>query len=143
TLYVGAPAAPLAAESDILLPLGVAWSGDDWRVRPTGTRPGTTSPFCLIATLMQSQLHPPTAEVPAAIAIEWSSPTDVPLFRCLLAGEEGEPLRPASVKARQVLLLYQYGLLLAATPAAHQIYPDLPVASGAEAQLADKYAPAA
>jgi hypothetical protein len=142
SLYSGAPAAPVPAESHILLPLGVAWSGTEWHVRPTGTRPGTTSPFCLIATVMRSQLRAPAAQVAAAIAIEWSSATDVPLFRCLLAGDEGEPLRPASAKARKVLLLYQYGLLLAATPAAHQIYPQLPVASDAEQQLADKYTPA-
>ncbi|HEV8190111.1 MAG TPA: hypothetical protein VGP82_01280, partial [Ktedonobacterales bacterium] len=143
SLYASAPAAPTAAESHILLPLGVAWTGTEWRVRPTGSRPGTTSPFCLVATVMRSQLRTTAAQVAAAIAIEWSSATEVPLFRCLLAGGEGEPLRPASAKARKVLLLYQYGLLLAATPAAHQVYPQLPVANNAEQQLADRFAPSA
>lgn len=139
-LYIGAPAAPVASEANVLLPLGVAWSGGQWGLRPTGARPGTTSPFCLIANMMRSQLLASASQ--ATGSIDWSSATDVPLFRCLLAGDEGAPLRPASPDKRKALLLYQSGLLLAASPAAHQAYPQLPVANEVEQRLADKYAPA-
>lgn len=142
-LYVGIPVSPDPAASHVLVPIAVAWSSAGWRVRAPNPWPATSSPFCSVATNVRRQIHSDPALVPAVIAIEWKSATDVPLFRCLLAGDEGEPLRPASAKARRVLLLYQFGLLLAASPAARQIFPKLPVASPAEQRLADQFNPPA
>jgi hypothetical protein len=141
-LLDAAPAAAPLADQHLILPLAIRWD-DGWQIEIPLLDPGGTSLPCLVASNMTARLaneRPdggnPNGSVP--LVAGWVSfVAAAPAEGCALVGQSiasgdgtGGAAHPAPV------LLYRFGLLLAANSDAHTLYPLLPVADADERALA-------
>ncbi|HST90295.1 MAG TPA: hypothetical protein VLJ14_18110 [Ktedonobacterales bacterium] len=136
-----APAATALDDQHAILPLAVRWD-DGWQIGIPSLDPGGTSLTCLVASNVAARLaneRPdggnPNGSVP--LVAGWApfvaaAPADgCALTGQLIASADGTA-RPAPV------LLYRFGLLLAANADAHTLYPLLPVADAGERALTQR-----
>jgi hypothetical protein len=138
-LLAAAPAAAPLADQHLILPLAVRWD-DGWQIEIPLLDPGGTSLPCLVASNMTGRLaneRPdggnPNGGVP--LVAGWASfVAAAPAEGCALVGQL---IASADGAARTApVLLYRFGLLLAANADAHTLYPLLPVADAEEWALA-------
>jgi len=138
-LLAAAPAAAPLADQHLILPLAVRWD-DGWQIEIPLLDPGGTSLPCLVASNMTGRLaneRPDGGNLNGSVPLVsgWASfAAAAPAEGCALVGQS---IAGADGAVRPVpVLLYRFGLLLAANSDAHTLYPLLPVADANERALA-------
>lgn len=136
-----APAASPQDDQHAILPLAVRWD-DGWQITIPSLDPGGTSLTCLVATNMAARLaneRPdggnPNGSVP--LVAGWAPfVAAAQADGCALVGQA---VASADGAARPTpVLLYRFGLLLAANADAHTLFPLLPVADSGERALTQR-----
>ncbi|HEV2238676.1 MAG TPA: hypothetical protein VGR57_18610, partial [Ktedonobacterales bacterium] len=130
-----------AQQAQTLVFLRVHWTSDHWLVQAGdgGDVPFSsalqTQPVCLVAGQSLGDL---LSHYPAS-GQSWNElPSPQPAAGCVIFTRQlaGTP----AVTGSGLLLLYRFGVLLAANDATHRLYHELPVATPAEQALAQQFA---
>jgi hypothetical protein len=126
----GSSSAQGAAISAQFVTLHVTWTGEQWQVAfQNQVASSFDDPIC-VATIAQVGANPSYQSVPgSSTPLSWTYTSAYTAAGGCLAATQGE-------QAVNALLLQRFGVLLAANPEAHRLWPSLPVADSYEQQLA-------
>jgi hypothetical protein len=129
---------------ELLIPLHVTWDGVAWHVLvPAATNAQEAgifnNPACAAAASTMQSFQPPADASGQPIDLQWRFASGVnPASGCAGVGSPTSQLSvdntPEAIHAAYAL--YRFGVILAANSAAHQFWPQLPLADGYEEQLA-------
>jgi hypothetical protein len=142
-----APAAPIVQDAHVGVWLAVQWTGH-WQVQfwpggPGSDLAGNASAAPMVCLVGGAMLYRLRAEVKTSLdaaTYQWPLAAMTPQQGCLYVGStqldaQGQPVGPPA------LVLYRFGLLLAADHAAVHLFPQALVATPAEQALARQLAP--
>lgn len=134
TVLRDAPTSPLPDGSIALISVGVMWDGAWHAVAVPGENQFGMSPICEIAN---DQLPPsPSTGTSLDTSFHTEVPTATPAEGCLLSIQAAH----GNASGTSALVLYRFGILYAANKEAHILYPGLPLATPADAALAENIA---
>ena len=140
-------------EDDSLMELHITWDTGGWHITiPTGAviqQAGFLNPTCAAAnTGTQMFADPPPADAAGnAVYLQWQFVSGAnPAAGCVGVGTPNSPseftdLTPTVFPVPYCL--HRFGVMLAANPAAHRYWPQLPLADAHEQQLAQQLATSA
>ncbi len=136
--------APVSADEHLLVKVNAGRINGQWAVQAPSSGIVEGSVTCSVAMPMMIHLvgsAQPSSPQNAYVWVPYTLRSREPVPDCLLVGvktidPKGHPL------GSQVLVLYRFGLFLAANDAAVALFPDMPVANQLEQSLARQMAPA-
>ncbi|HLZ24502.1 MAG TPA: hypothetical protein VKQ30_20500 [Ktedonobacterales bacterium] len=135
SVLLHAPASPVPDGSIALVTASVTWDGSWHAVAVPGQNQFGMSPICEIANDLLPT-SPPGDTDPGTYTQRAEIPTPTAADGCLLTIE----LNYGRMQVHRALVLYRFGILVAANDDAHQLYPGLPVASSEDRALAEHIA---